>query len=99
MGIYVRHLKRDGVLAIHISNLYFDLQSIVAGLALDDSFETSVVKNEVDLNSAALESTWVLLSRHRETLQNAIGQTQEIFPAGKPVQWTDDRSNLFEALR
>ncbi len=99
MGLYVRHLKPDGVIAIHISNLYFDLQSIVAGLALDDSFAASVVKNDEELNSAALESTWVLLSRHRETIQNAIGQTQAVLPIGTPIQWTDDRSNLFEALR
>lgn len=99
MGLYVRHLKPDGVIAIHISNLYFDLQSIVAGLAMDDSFAVSVVKNDEKLNSAALESTWVLLSRHRETIQNALGQTQAVSPIGKPIQWTDDRSNLFEALR
>ena len=99
MEIYVRHLKKDGILAIHISNLYFDLQSIVAGLAMVASLETSVVEGQADSSPGGLTSTWVLLSRNRTTLQIALGQNRDIVPAGKPVQWTDDRSNLFEALR
>jgi hypothetical protein len=99
MAIYVRHLQRDGVLAIHISNLYFDLESIVAGLAEHDRFDTSVVQVESETNLGELTSTWVLLSKDRETLQNAIGLDSAIVPAGRPVLWTDDKSNLLEALK
>jgi spermidine synthase len=99
MSIYIRHLNEDGVLAIHISNLYFDLQSIVAGLAMGDSLETTVIAGEANASLGALTSTWVLLSKKGVTLQNALGATQPMAPIGKPIFWTDDRSNLFEALR
>ena len=31
--IYLRHLKPDGVLAVHVSNRYLDLEPVVANLA------------------------------------------------------------------
>jgi hypothetical protein len=98
MSIYVRHLNEDGIVAIHISNLYFNLEAIVSGLASYDAFETSVVEGE-STNIGSLTSTWVLLARKRATLQNALGEYRPIVPAGKPVRWTDDRSNLMEALK
>ena len=31
MELYFRHLKPDGILAVHISNRYLDLQPVLAG--------------------------------------------------------------------
>ncbi len=35
MQVYLRHLKDDGVLAFHISNLHFDLRRVTESLASD----------------------------------------------------------------
>lgn len=99
MEIYVRHLTKDGVLAIHISNLYFDLEGIVAGLAMCDSFETTVVQGEDGGNAGALTSKWVLLSRSRDSLQQVLGTSPSSAPVGRPVLWTDDRNDLLKALK
>lgn len=99
MEIYKKHLKPDGILAIHISNLYFDLDPIISGLAAGESLRTCVVSGATDTTTAAYSSTWVLLANDDKELQVAIGQENKVNPAGKPVFWTDDRSNLFEALR
>lgn len=99
MEIYKKHLKPDGILAIHISNLYFDLDPIISGLAAGESLKTCVVNGATDRTTAAYSSTWVLLAQHEAELQLAIGEGNKVSPAGKPVFWTDDRSNLFEALR
>jgi len=99
MEIYCRHLKPDGVLAIHISNLYFDLQSIVTGLAINASFSSTIIADEDASSPGSLKSCWVLLSSSNETLNRAMGATRFAPPEGKSVLWTDDRSNLFEALK
>jgi len=99
MDIYRRHLRDDGVLAIHISNLYFDLNAIVSGLAKNASFESTIVSDEQASCPGALKSCWVLLSNQKPTLSKASGAIDLVQPKGKPVLWTDDNSNLFEALK
>ena len=99
MEIYCRHLTEDGVLAIHISNLYFDLKSIVTGLAINASFEATIVSDDEAACPGSLKSCWVLMSTKKEILNQAVGAIKPIVPRGKPVLWTDDKSNLFEALK
>ena len=99
MEIYRRHLNEDGVLAVHISNLYFDLKAIVTGLALNASYESTIVSDDDAACPGALKSCWVLMSAKKEILREATGAVQPVVPKGKPVLWTDDKSNLFEALK
>ena len=99
MEIYCRHLNADGVLAIHISNLYFDLKSIVSGLALNAAFEAAIVSDDEAAFPGALKSCWVLMSARKDILSHAAGAVRPVVPRGKPVLWTDDKSNLFEALK
>jgi len=99
MSIYRRHLRDDGILVIHISNLYFDLNTIVSGLAKSASFESTIVSDEQASCPGALKSCWVLLSNQKPTLNKASGAIDLVQPKGKPVLWTDDKSNLFEALK
>lgn len=99
MEIYRRHLNENGVLAIHISNLYFDLKSIVSGLAHNASFEATIISDDEASCPGALKSCWVLMSTKKEILSNAVGAAKPVIPTGKPVLWTDDKSNLFEALK
>ena len=99
MEIYQRHLNENGVLAIHISNLYFDLKSIVTGLAQNASLECSFVEDEGTQNIGARKSCWAILTKDRATIDLALGKAKSQSPIGRPVFWTDDRSNLFEALK
>jgi len=99
MEIYCRHLSEDAVLAIHISNLYFDLKSIVTGLAINASFEATIVSDDEAACPGSLKSCWVLMSTKKEILNQAVGAVKPIVPRRKPVLWTDDKSNLFEALK
>jgi hypothetical protein len=98
MQIYDRHIAAEGVLAIHVSNQYFDLASVVAGLAEAGGYASSVVANRDADTAGALASNWVLLARDAATLQLLTEQPSLVRP-GRPIIWTDDRSNLFEVLR
>ena len=99
MEIYRRHLNKDGILAIHISNLYFDLKSIVGGLAENANLESMIVSDEQAACPGARASCWAIMSNRKETIDQALGAVKPTIPRGKTVLWTDDRSNLFEALK
>ena len=99
MEIYRRHLKKGRVLAIHISNLYFDLKSIVNGLAQNASFEVAIVSDELADYPGSLKSCWAIMASDTEIIDLAVGKTKPRVPSGKQVLWTDDKSNLFETLR
>lgn len=95
---YQRHLKDRGVLAIHISNLYFDLRPIVAGLAHRAGMEQIVIENKGNTDNAQ-DSTWAILSRDPSVIARLDPKVQSAKPQSRFVIWTDDRSNLLEVLR
>lgn len=103
MQIYDSHLQRNGVMAVHISNLYLDLRQIVAGLAREFNYQMIVVESQSDdRDSGNLHSTWALLSRGAEELQAVLHRDtidDSMKPNGIPVLWTDQRSNLLQAIK
>jgi len=99
MHLYDSHLKWDGILAFHISNMYFDLTPMVEGLARDRDYYSIAVLSPENPKQAASRSLWVLLSREPASLTVLNDSNSPAGLGGKPVMWTDDRNNLFEALR
>jgi spermidine synthase len=102
---YAYHLKPDGILAIHVSNRYFDLKPVVRGLAgLNAATDTSALWID-GAGSEAQEtdsSDWVLLTRNEGFLEkiHALKVVREWTPSDPaPVLWTDDFSNLFSRMR
>jgi spermidine synthase len=98
MAVYLKHLKPDGLLAFHISNLHFDLRPVVAGLAAEYGLTCVVHKSCADPTTAAKDAVWALLARHPEVLAPSVGLASNSHSPRPPVLWTDDRSNLFEVL-
>jgi hypothetical protein len=100
MHIYRRHLKPDGKMAIHISNLYFDLKSIVLGLAESQQMHCCFANGQEEESPNAYESTWAILSNDEKWLSH-LSETEPMSNKtyAKPILWTDDKNNLFEALK
>ncbi len=100
--LYWKHLKDDGVLAVHISNRHLDLTEVVrlAGEKLDKQvIKISSEENEETLTKPA---TWILLSNNEEFLQSARVKersSQDIQTGRNISMWTDDYSNLFELIK
>ncbi len=99
--LYFRHLKPDGVLAVHVSSIYLDLEPVVrlaADAAGKKAFAISSGERAEDASSSA---TWVLVGG-RPGLYAAAdfkGRAQAIpAPPGRRP-WTDDFSDLFGTLR
>jgi hypothetical protein len=99
---YARHLKREGVLAINISNRYLDLAPVVGQAASDLGWTGVVVYDdgmEEDYYSA---STWILISRvpaifKHHNFSDATVERLKTRPGFHP--WTDDYSNIIQILK
>ena len=59
--LYFRHLKPDGVLAVHISNRYLDLQPVLLGEAEALGKLARVADTDEEEDADVFGATWVLL--------------------------------------
>ncbi|MGE5644230.1 MAG: spermidine synthase [Acidobacteriota bacterium] len=84
--VYLRHLRPGGVLAIHISNRHLDLEPIVAGACERLGKRLSIVRSTQDEPGSEL-AVWAVVS-------GSAAPAPLRFSA-----WTDDYSNLLEAIR
>lgn len=106
LSVFRRHLKPNGILAIHISNVHFDLARVTAGLARDAGmaciqWDDPHVPDEVAGHPklSAPGSRWSLLADSATTLDSELLLTSaELPPRNSQVIWTDDHSNLLQVL-
>jgi hypothetical protein len=99
--LYFRQLKPDGVLAVHISNNYLDLQPVVVGAAANLGKEAVEIVNPDDHAKGISAAVWILVGDPEgfEGKAEIEGKGLVMAPRGANRMWTDDFSNLFEALR
>ena len=100
-ALYWRHLKPDGVLAVHISNKFLDLGPVVKNAALETGKQVMMIDNEEEENEVIFSADWVLV-----TARAGFFDTPLLKNKGAPVKarpdlrvWTDDYSNLWKILR
>jgi len=93
-AIYRRHIRDDGVLAVHVSNRYLDLVPVALGSGRETSLTVRVVRVEANFEKLISPSTWVLLAPDPARL--TFGSSES---SVKPRLWTDSRSSLFDVLR
>jgi hypothetical protein len=99
---YFHHLKPDGVLAVHVSNRYLELEPLVKGLAEDAGKLHAVIENSDDDEAFIDASTWVLVTSNKPLLE--LGLIQPHISQPDPANtrphllFTDDYSNLFQLL-
>ncbi len=99
MHVYQRHLKTNGVLAIHISNLHFDLRPVAAALVEDAGLHFTIARGVGDAETAQVSNLWLLASKDDATLQHpSLLELAKPAPENR-VLWTDDFSDLFSVLK
>ena len=99
-ALYLRHLKPEGILAIHTSSTYLDLAPVVKLLADDAGYPARLIHNEADHNRLISASDWVIVTRNQaflEELQKG-DKTRPIQVIPSLRLWTDDYSNLLQVF-
>ena len=97
--IYLRHLKPDGILAFHISSLYFDLIPVIKALAAEHGQQILLVRQEAD-NHGSLKNQWALVTNN-ESFSNHKLVVANLSKIGDQagILWTDDFGNLLDVIR
>ena len=102
VAIYGKHLAPDGVLAIHISNRYLDLEPVVENVAKEFGYQRlSISDGEGEKDWWIYSSTWVLLSKNKELMTRiaSLSETADKDPSKKKVPlWTDDYASLLPIM-
>jgi len=105
IALYMSRLRPGGVVAIHISNRYLDLEPVLASISVSERL-TGLANFEGTIPSASATrgrtaSHWVVLARSAGDLQGL-----DTAPGWHPLAavpglraWTDDYSNLFRSIR
>jgi hypothetical protein len=100
MQLYFRHLKPDGILAVHISNRYLDLQPVVRGEAQATGHLARLVDTEDDDSQDVFGATWILVANPSPGFDSEIMENSTEIQSKRSVRlWTDDYSNLFQILK
>ena len=100
MDLYFRHLRPDGILAVHISNRYLNLQPVLEGEVQATQKIARVVDTEDDDTQDVFGATWVLITSPATGFKGDLLTNSAPLDSKRTVRlWTDDYSNLFKILK
>ena len=99
-ALYWRHLKPNGVLAVHVSNRYLKLPPVVELAAQRTGKSAWLVDNgDRDLSEIYAASYVLVTSRDGFSTEPLLrGKLQRIHVPPHLREWTDDYSNLWDIL-
>lgn len=102
MKIYLGHMKPDGILAVHITNQYLDLQPVMA--AIGQHYGKVALMYNLARNPAepfCRHTIWVLLMspERAATLPKELQGGVKLEPRPGFKAWTDGFSNLLDILK
>jgi hypothetical protein len=105
LDIYLRKLKAHGVLVLHISNRYLNLEPTLGQLALANKL-SCLSRTELDVSKEEREngkcfSQYMVMARQTSDL-GALAENARwtvVKPSGNTRVWTDDYSNILSVLR
>ncbi len=99
--VYLRHLKPDGIIIVHISSRYLNMEPIVALAASEIGWSGVTVRDDGDAEAYYVASTWVVLSPHPGFFRHPNFRDGSVSPVqsspGYHV-WTDDYSDLIRTV-
>jgi spermidine synthase len=104
LGVFLRQVKPDGIVAFHVSNRFLELIPVVARIASENSAYAVLVRDDPEDEDTSLRSRtdWVLVSRDQKALQAPLISEGGGVPAHDRSEWrtwTDDYSNLVQILK
>jgi spermidine synthase len=97
---YARHLKPNGVLAVHITNRFLNLQPVIHTAAQKLGFTARLIDHPGDDDRLVYPSRWALLAKDSQWFaQNALKASKTLESPTGFVPWTDDYSSLFAVVK
>jgi len=100
-ALYFRHLKPDGVLAVHVSNRYLDLRPVVQRVAESLGKKSGFIRSGRDALQDLYVADWMLVSGDEKFFDEPeIQRAMTPLPTTRRTPlWTDDYSSVFGVLK
>ncbi len=103
LRVYLDALSPKGLLLVHISNRYIDLQPVLAATAKRQGLHTMVRSDNPVGKDLLTGSVWVLLTRDPQQViavqAGSAGHPWEALPAPAGRVWTDDHASVLPYVR
>ncbi len=105
--LYLKHLDKGGVLAIHISNRYLNLEPICYNLAEKFKWKSFLIENYDDDDNMVDAATWVLVTKNAKVEELLLDYDQSTDwdtaktywkEKMKDAIWTDDFATLTKII-
>lgn len=98
--LYRRHLAEDGILLVHISNRYLDLDPVTLGLAQSLGWRAVRIDNDEDEEIGLYSSSWVAITSNEEFLAETevLDATSFWEDEEAALLWTDDFASLWQVI-
>lgn len=100
--IYFQHIKEDGCLVCHITNLHIDLSDPIRQLAEKFGREAMLVTHDPDYDQYMLYfSEWVIVTKNKQIISELHAYdwvNPWLRDEPDPIHWTDDYSNLIDVI-
>lgn len=98
-ALYWEHLRPDGILALHITNLHFDFSPVIRALARESGKQALWIKDLADHGKGNSYSDWVLVTNNQAFLDDFFVNFRIVpWRSLEEIIWTDDYSNLFQVV-
>ncbi|MBX7513920.1 fused MFS/spermidine synthase [Qipengyuania sp. GH38] len=100
IAVYRRVMQPDGVLLIHISNRFIQLQPVIEALARDAGLSATIRNDMEDKSARTFTSGWIALSADASKFERITAQ-EGWEPLGEPADrlWTDDYASVLPHLK
>ena len=98
LATYWKHLREDGILALHVSNRFLNVKPVVRRFADELKLKVAYIKNR-DSGRSVDAASWMIMTNNERFMGNrqVVRDRRELPPRG-PL-WTDDFSSLFEVIK
>jgi spermidine synthase len=101
-AVYLKHLRPDGVIAVHVSNRHLDLRPIVAHLAAMHDMQVIEIDSDDYGGAGDSSADWLLVTTNEDFLndQMVVDAATDVDAPDPAIRvWTDQYSNLFQILK
>ena len=105
-GVYARALKPGGLLMVHISNRYLDLQPVLSAVARRDGWSLALrdyEPNAAERSEGATRSVWVAMSKDANTVarlrRGSEGAWMTVRSRPGFAAWTDDYATILPLMK
>lgn len=100
-AIYFKHMKPEGIVAVHISNRYLDLKPVLLAAAEHYGKHARLLDTDDEDALGTYGATWVLLADSPEAFKSEFfaKDTEHLTSERSVGLWTDDFSNVYRILK